>query len=117
MITTTTHSLTIYSGGVYYMNIFKLKNVNSEINNTCKLSKLIGVLLFSLMISQAVAQYEITKHTISNGGGTSTGGNYVIKSSVGQVVASQPLTGGDYQINSGFWQENQNLIYKNGFEN
>jgi len=78
--------------------------------------KIIYVIVISLFLNQAYAQYAIKKHTINNGGGKLTGGSYELNGSVGQIDASNSMSGGTYTINGGFWQENNDLIFKNGFE-
>jgi hypothetical protein len=45
-----------------------------------------------------------------------SGGQYVINFSVAQADAGAKLSNGNYSLNGGFWHENTNLIYKNGFE-
>ena len=72
--------------------------------------------LACLSFGYAHAQYEIKKYSINNGGGTLTGGNYELNSSVGQVDAQMSQSNGQYSINGGFWQENTDLIFKNNFE-
>jgi outer membrane lipoprotein-sorting protein len=80
------------------------------------------LLLISLLVfSQGFAQYDIKKHTINNGGGKMTGGNYEMNSSIGQVDASSTQTGGNYSLNGGFWHKTDTtpqseLIFTNGFE-
>jgi len=89
--------------------------------NTFRKKKKLLVALLALIASQSFAQYEIKKHTINNGGGKMTGGNYEMNSSIGQVDASSTQTGGNYSLNGGFWHETDNtplpeLIFTNGFE-
>ncbi len=60
--------------------------------------------------------YQITKYTLSSGGGVITGGNYHLTSSIGQLDAGHKATGGNYEFNGGFLSENTDLIFKNGFE-
>lgn len=60
--------------------------------------------------------YEIKKHTISSGGGVSTGGIYSLTSSIGQIDAGHNATGGIYEFNGGFLTGNSDLIFKNGFD-
>jgi hypothetical protein len=96
------------------MNIL-IKNGNSNTNKGFKL--FVVLFIFVIAINHSNAQLQITKHTINNGGGMASGGTYVIKSSIGQIDAKHSLIGGDYHVNGGFWNENQDLIYKNGLEN
>lgn len=76
--------------------------------------------------SQACAQpYEIKKSTINNGGGKaiSNDNRYEINSSIGQVDASNTMTGSGnrFTLNGGFWHQKDTapkpeLIFKNSFE-
>ena len=78
-----------------------------------------ATLLFVMIMafSQSFAQYEITKKTINIGSTNNSGGAYVLTSSMGQTDASDLLNGGQYQLNGGFWHQNNDLIFKNGIEN
>ena len=78
--------------------------------------KAVVLIMLSLVYSQSFAQYEIKKHTINNGGSRMTGGSYELNASIGQADASSTLSNGAYSLNSGFWHENNDLIFKNGFE-
>jgi len=51
----------------------------------------------------AAAQPEITWQTFDAGGGTSSGGGYVLSGTIGQPDASGPLTGGALTLAGGFW--------------
>ena len=89
--------------------------------NALKMKKILVITVLALIANLSFAQYEITKHTINNGGGKMTGGNYEMNSSIGQVDASNPQTGGNYSLNGGFWHKTDNtplpeLIFTNGFE-
>ncbi len=46
--------------------------------------------------------YKITWYTIDGGGGTSTGGTYVVNGTIGQPDAGT-LAGGNYTLIGGFW--------------
>jgi len=85
-----------------------------------KHKKALSILLLGLVFSQSFAQYEIKRHSINSGGEISTGGVYQVSGSIGQVDASNKLTGGNYSLNGGFWHESNaatgDLIFKNGFE-
>jgi len=86
------------------------------LNKRFKYKKIIALLIFGLAASQALAQYQMNKYSINNGGGKISGGSYEIKSSIGQVDASNTLSNGNYSLNGGFWHKNNDLIFKNGFE-
>lgn len=79
-------------------------------------NKVLSLLVLGLVFSQSFAQYEMKKHTINSGGQTSTGGNYQVSGSIGQVDASNELAGGNFSLNGGFWHPENDLIFKNGFE-
>lgn len=81
-----------------------------------KHKKSLSILLLGLVFSQSFAQYEIKRYSINSGGQTSTEGAYQVSGSIGQVDASNILIGGNYTLNGGFWHENNDLIFKNGFE-
>ena len=57
------------------------------------------VLLFSLPVC---ADYEINWHTIDGGGGTSSGGAYIVRGTAGQPEAGV-MAGGSYELLGGFW--------------
>ena len=86
------------------------------LNKIFKQKKAFLILLLGLVFSQSFAQYEIKKYSINNGGSKMTGGSYAMNASIGQVDASDILSNSNYSLNGGFWHENNDLIYKNGFE-
>ena len=85
-----------------------------------KILKKKGVLLVILSIaySQSFAQFEISKHSINNGGGQSSSSSFSVSGSIGQI-ASTKMSGDNFSVTGGFWSASQNLdiIFKNGFEN
>lgn len=64
--------------------------------------------------------FEIVSSTIDGGGGTSTGGDYVLTGTIGQHDASVvDSTGGVFQLAGGFWarvREITELIFSDSFE-
>ena len=75
------------------------------------------VMILGLAFSQVFAQYSISKYSINNGGATEMiGGRYEMNASIGQVDASDQMSNANYSVNGGFWNENTDLIYKNGFK-
>lgn len=72
------------------------------------------LLVFALSsISAIVAQtsnYSVEWNTLDAGGGSISGGNYVVESTIGQFDAGQ-LNGGQYVLNGGFW--NTHTLYFN----
>ena len=54
----------------------------------------------------AQAQYAIDWFTIDGGGGTSTGGAYSVRGTIGQLDAGA-MSGGNYSLAGGFWGASQ----------
>ena len=64
----------------------------------------LGALLLAGLISSASAKsYSIDWYKIAGGGGSSTGGQYVVSGTIGQHDAGGPMTGGNYSLIGGFW--------------
>jgi hypothetical protein len=64
-----------------------------------------GGALLLLVLALAVAQaqdYAINWFTIDGGGGTSTGGTYVVTGTIGQSDAGR-MAGGSFTLEGGFW--------------
>lgn len=88
-----------------------------------KLIKVISVLT-AVITTVALAQssggdFEITKSTMDNGGGTSSGGEFSLTGTIGQPDANQRIaTGGGFALSGGFWANADvvDLIFKDGFE-
>lgn len=59
------------------------------------------IVIFSLPV-QAAGSYGISWYTIDGGGGTSTGGPYVLTGTIGHPVADYS-GGGRYELLAGFW--------------
>jgi len=53
-------------------------------------------------LSQAAGPYEVDWYTIDSGGGTISGGPYVVTSTIGQPDADW-MSGGIYEVLGGFW--------------
>ena len=51
----------------------------------------------------AGADFDLTWHTVDGGGGTSSGGDFVLRGTIGQPDAGD-LSGGDFTLRGGFWQ-------------
>ena len=60
------------------------------------------VLVIFAMLSQAEGPYEIPWRAIDAGGGTSTGGQYVLTGTIGQPDADWSRAG-SYELLGGFW--------------
>ena len=66
--------------------------------------------------NQIFANYEIEKDSINNGGGKANSQRFEIQASIAQVDANLPMISNTYQLSSGFWQQNTDLIFTNGFK-
>jgi hypothetical protein len=80
------------------------------------------VVITCLIATRVIAQYEIKKYTINNGGGKMLGGQYQMQGSIGQVDASNTLSQNNYSLNGGFWHKKNTVplpedLFKDGFEN
>lgn len=83
-----------------------------------------GIFLLSvsaLVLAQSSGgDFEVTKHTIDGGGGTSSGEGFTITGTIGQPDASvQPMTGESFSVQGGFWPDDLELpivIFSDGFE-
>ena len=65
-----------------------------------KLISLLGLLFPAVTFAQ---NYSIDWYKIAGGGGTSTGGVYSVRGTIGQHDAGGPMTGGNYSLTGGFW--------------
>ena len=66
--------------------------------------KIFLLVLLLLLPALGLAQsYSIDWYKVAGGGGTSTGGAYVVSGTIGQADASGPMTGGSYSLTGGFW--------------
>ncbi len=67
----------------------------------------IAVVLVALSASWALAQsggqWTIGRWAITGGGGTSSGGVFLVRGSMGQPDAGEALTGGEFAVRGGFW--------------
>ncbi len=54
--------------------------------------------------AQTGDDYILTWSTIDGGGGVSSGGQYIIRGTIGQPDAGV-MAGGDYELAGGFWSE------------
>lgn len=74
----------------------------------------LGLVLCSL---PGAAQQALTKYTVDNGGGRSSGGAYVLTGTAGQIDAVPMLVGGSYRLGGGFWTAlPPDDIFSDGFE-
>ena len=81
-----------------------------------KLKTKILLVFLVLTLNQSMAEFSLKKHSINSGGNTSSGGQYMISGSIGQVDANSGFSSANYQLTGGFWQPINDEIFKNGFE-
>jgi hypothetical protein len=87
------------------------------INESKKHCYFILVLMVFLLTSNALyAAYEINKYSINNGGSKIVSSRFQLVASIAQVDASQPLNSNTYKLSPGYWQQNTDLIFTNGFK-
>lgn len=64
--------------------------------------------------------YTLNAYTVAAGGGRATGGIYALEGSIGQHDASNPLTGGIFELTGGFHRRAPSApvgdLFQNGFE-
>jgi hypothetical protein len=53
--------------------------------------------------AQSGGDYDLTWHTIDDGGSTLSGDGYMLMGTVGQTEAGWSVVGGDYTMTSGYW--------------
>ena len=77
------------------------------------------ILTSAITFAQSSSEnFEITKSTIDNGGGTSSGGNFFLTGTIGQHDANPQISTGDgFLLAGGFWAKAHDVIFKNSFEN
>ncbi len=68
----------------------------------CSARWLVCLLVFMLPTQSLSSDYELSWYTIDGGGGTCTGGQYVLTGTIGQPDADWS-EGGDYELLGGFW--------------
>lgn len=66
------------------------------------ISNSLWFIAFTLIATPTLAQFEVTRHTVDGGGGSSEGGVFRVSGTVGQPDAGD-LSGGGYQLTGGFW--------------
>ena len=76
---------------------------------------LVLVMLFVLagvgvVLASVESDYEISWWTVDDGGGTSSGSDYVLSGVIGQPDAGT-MSGGDYALTGGFWGRMFDGIY------
>jgi len=85
-------------------------------HQSCKCNIKIFVLVLLCSSSQLFAAFEIKKYSINNGGSEASSQRFELNGSIAQVDASHKKASTRYELSSGFWQENTDLIFTNEFE-
>lgn len=63
--------------------------------------------------------FAITRSVIAGGGGDSSGGLFRLRGTVGQSVAGDTASGGEFAVRGGFWMslaERPDPVFTDGFE-
>lgn len=69
-----------------------------------RMNAVIAVLLVAAAApAQNRGQFELTWSTVDGGGGTITGGAYVLNGTIAQADAGAEMTGGGFALSGGFW--------------
>lgn len=61
-----------------------------------------GIIAMTAFSSAGLCDYRIVRSTIDGGGGVSSGGQYLVRGTIGQPDAAYS-EGGDYELLGGFW--------------
>ena len=64
---------------------------------------LLALFAFTVIALASNGGYEIAWFTMDAGGGRSTGGDYTLNGTIGQLEVDSPASGGDYTLTGGFW--------------
>ena len=64
----------------------------------------VAMVLGGVALAQTGGGYDLSWWTVDGGGGTLSGGGYLLEGTIGQPDAGQALTGGGYTLIGGFWQ-------------
>lgn len=60
-------------------------------------------ILAASLVAAGAQTFTIPWHTIDGGGGTSTGGVFTVRGTIGQPDAGGPHTNGIYSVTGGYW--------------
>jgi hypothetical protein len=76
-----------------------------------RMRKLIIALLILMLVSvsmpaRAEGEFTISSYTVDAGGGYSTGGDFVLRGTIGQPEAGTSSSGDLYTLSGGFWHAN-----------
>lgn len=91
------------------MKLHKSKQLNWQ------LLMLLAMASVIVVVAHAGGNLEITQSLVAAGGGTSSGQGFVLNSGIGQEVVGISA-GGSYQLSTGFFRENRDLLFSSKFE-
>ena len=75
-----------------------------------------GLCVIILFSHLAFGQLEINKKLIGHSGQQSESDSYELTANVSQGISNQNLLSASYELQTGFWQENTDLIFKNDLD-
>ncbi len=55
------------------------------------------------VVASSGGSFDLSWWTVDGGGGSSSGDSFALNGTIGQADVSEPLSGGDYTLNGGFW--------------
>ncbi len=67
------------------------------------LSVILLFLVAPLSLAQTGNGYALTWSTVDDGGGSSSGGSYVLAGTIGQAEVNGTMSGGSFTLVGGFW--------------
>lgn len=78
----------------------------------------VAMLLFlpASMLMQSGGNFTVTRSNVGAGGGSSSGGDFGINSTIGQPISGDLLTGAQFSVTSGFWTYTVNPASGQGVE-
>ncbi len=80
------------------------------------INKKLILIFLVLTTNQIFAALELNKNTINSGGSKSTSQRFQFNGSIAQVDSNASLSSIRFQVSPGFWQQNTDLIFTNGFK-
>lgn len=81
----------------------ELTNLKTSAAKGAIILPVVCLLILSIpALSQTGGRYNLSWNTIDGGGGVSSGGQYILRGTIGQPDAGY-MAGGDYEMVGGFW--------------